>query len=364
MKIFYYFFILLVLLASGFSNAQNFSKVNDTLNVVTFQRFKIPKDKNWVIQNVLDLKVSAKLYSKDGQFIRDLNDIWRELSEEQLKKEVTGGRGITVQAAAYATIENPGTYYIVADVIVLDEGHNRREAKPTYLVNVVYPTIAADINIREKLPYYFSEKKTISFATLEFDEPNEYSYRILNSSNKVVQSGNSSYIILDTLFADLQNVGQTFTIQGLYRGKAFYYLAHGSNKQQLSEWKVMLDAPSAAALGDWAYNADKDHPLAISVDNPAAKRILYTMNAITPSGAVIFVKPEFRNLQITSNPDGLITNINTVAGGVFEYITFDYDKTIVDSMDKCSYKQVTITVEFNTQFNKHEKFVYTGFLLK
>ena len=157
--------------------AQKAPKISDTLNVVTLERFSVPKAKQIVLTNIKQSSIVAELLDKDFKKLRDIKEIVQNPSPEVVKKKSKGGRGVMVQYIVYSTIEEPGEYYIKVNIKYRDE---RRKGKATayYKINVSYPIVNNEISLRDN--YFYSERETMSFATADFSDLNGYSYKIVD----------------------------------------------------------------------------------------------------------------------------------------------------------------------------------------
>ncbi len=348
------FVLILTILTPFVLFAQKGGKIIDTLHVVTLQKFKIPSDRNIVLQNILGLSVDAKFLDESGAFVRKAADIWQSPKQAEFRKEVRGGRGVTVQISFRDAIEKPGRYILDAKIKIKDENRRTHVIPAKYLVIVDYPTMATKIKLRKKAPYYFSEKETFSFATIEFPDPNKYSYKILSPSGRVLQQGKGAVVVLDTVFKDLNNVDKKLTVQGFYNGKQFYYHENGSNEASKSEWTVTLKAPSINYFGDWVVASDKSNtPVVLSVYNENAKKLLFTYGNSTVEGNYVFVAPKIRNLIVRSDPDGLVTLKSYLTAGVFTYVYIDFNQEMLNLIEDCGQlDNVKLHVEFTSQFGR------------
>ncbi len=329
-------------------------KVIDTLHVVTLQKFKVPSDRNIIFENILGISVDANILDANGTFVRKAEEVWQSPSKEKFRKEVRGGRGVTVQLSFRDAIEKPGNYFLDVKIKIKDENRRTHVIPAKYMIAVDYPTMATKIKLRKKGVYYFSEKETFSFATIEFPDPNKYSYQILSPSGKVIQEGRSSVVVLDTVFKDLANVGKKLTIKGFYNGKQFSYHENGDAQPKKSEWVVELQAPVINYFGDWVEAENKvDYPVVLSVYNESVKRLLFTYGNTTPDGNFVFVAPQVRNLVVRSDPDGLITAKTYTNVGVFTYIYIDFNQEMLNMIEDCGQlDNVKLHIEFNSQFGR------------
>ncbi len=357
--------LLALLFAVSVTFAQD--KIIDTLTVVTLQKFKIPSDRNIVLQNILDLNVKADIMDENGNLVRPSEDIWQSPNKADFKREVAGGRGATVQFSFNDALDKPGTYFLEAVIKFKDENRRSHSAPAKYMINVDYPTIASEINLRNGAPYYYSEKETFSFATIEFSDPNKYSYQIVDPSEKILQSGTGSIVKLDTVFKDIGNVGKKLVVKGFYDGKPFYYRENGDPEPKLSEWEIDLQKPAFNQFHDWTLgdaSEKSNKQLVLSFYNESAKRLLFTYANSTADGNWVFLAPKIRGLRITSDPEGLIVYKSSSSSGAFVYIYIDYDQEKVDLIEDYGTVETKLHVEFTTQFNERISKDYIGTLIK
>lgn len=321
--LFYFTFIALI-------SAQDGNYI-DTINVVTFQKFKVPSDKNIVLEAVLNSSLDAQLVTKSGSFVKNIDEVWQDPSQEKLSQETRGGRGATVQTSISTMVEDPGEYVVKLTVSFTTENRAKRSIPVEYLVNVSYPTMASDVAIRKDKPYYYSEKSSFSFAVLEYEDANGYSYEILDQAGNVIENNKGSTIVLDSLLMNLRNVNKTFTIRGLYNGNTFMYLHNGDKTPSQSIWEIKIDKPTDAWFGDWVTEQyDKELGKIIAYDNSMAKFIYYSLNALNADGAYVFVKSNMQGLRIVTDPPDVIKSSQTFAIGAFGGIMLNYNEDIVN----------------------------------
>ncbi len=331
--------------------------VKDTLRVVTLQKFKVPSDRNIVLKDILGFKVSAFITDESGKTLRKVTRIWQSMSNSQFKRKTRGGRGVTIQFAFFDSLETPGTYFVNVKFRIIDENRRRHSVGPIkYLVNVNYPTLASPVNLRSGSPYYYSETKSFSVATIEFSDPNKYSYQIFDEGNNVIQKGRGPVVKLDEVFNNIDYVGQTLKIVAKYAGKEYFYIENGGKKAKKSEWKVKLAVPPIDKFGDWTFSANNDgKPGVIAWDSPSARQILYTIDTQTADKNFVFIAPDIRGVQVVSDPPGLVKLASISQAGAFVYLNLDYDDAVfqqnAQGSDDCPYIQtVTLHVTFDTQF--------------
>ncbi len=332
-------------------------EIKDTLRVVTLQKFKVPSDRNIVLKDILGFAVKASITDENGKVLRKVTKIWQSMSNAQFKRKTRGGRGVTIQFAFFDSVETPGNYFVVVRFKVIDENRRRHVLPPIkYMLNVNYPTLASPVNLRNGQPYYYSETKSFSVATIEFSDPNKYSYQIFDEGNNVIQKGNGPIVKLDKVFNTIDYVGQTLKIVAKYAGKEYFYITNSSKKPQKSEWQVKLAVPPIDKFGDWTFSANNDgKPGVIAWDSPSARQILYTIDTQTADKNFVFIAPDIRGVQVVSDPPGLVKLASISQAGAFVYLNLDYDDAVfqqnAQGSDDCPYIQtVTLHVTFDTQF--------------
>jgi len=362
--------IFLLLFPILFVYGKKKNGVRDTITVVTLQKFKVPADRNIVLKDILAVKAEAYITDENGNILRKISKVWQSMSNAQIRRKTRGGRGITVQIAFLDSLEKPGKYYVSARFKIIAET-GRSIASVKYLVNVHYPTLASSINLRTDSPYYFSETKSFSVATIEFNDPNKYSYQIFDEGSNVIKEGKGPIIKLDDVFNNIEYVGQTLKIVAKYAGKEYFYKDNSSNKPKKSEWNVKLDVPPIDKFGDWTFSANNDgKPGVIAWDSPSARQILYTIDTQTADKNFVFIAPDIRGVQVVSDPPGLVKLTSISQAGAFVYLNLEYDENVfqqyAQGSDDCPYIQtVTLHITFDTQFpGRSLDETYTAALLR
>ncbi len=348
MKKLVYLFLFLVV---SFSGAFAKVAIKDTVNVTALQKFKIPQNKNVVISNVLRIKVDAELLDAGMNPIRKCDELWQDPTKAQIAKKTRGGRGTDVQFSVFETIKKEGTYYIKLDIKVKGE---RGSGKKTvyYLVNVKLPEVAAPIDLNEK-GYFYSQKKTFSFATIQFQDPSLYSYKIFDGGGNVIGQNAGSVIKLDSVLSDLKYVGSKIKIVGYYNGNEFEYRESGNPEVHKSEWEINILKPIINDFTVWRKTKDKNdkEPAFISAYNVRAMRILYSYFGKTEDGFVV-VQPQVRGFRLTSEPKGLIINARQTRAGSWLYVQFELSKDYLDGIEEYGEIETTLHVQFRTQFGE------------
>lgn len=351
-------YILLFLFISATIIAQSSITISDTIDVVTLQKFNVPDDKNIVLTNIKQISIQAELLNSEFSKIRDVEEISQTLSSDEVISKAKDGRGVMVQFIVKEAIEDPGVYYIKIDIGYTDE-QGKGSASAYYLVNVSYPRVNSKINLREN--YFYSEKETISFATNEFADPNEYSFEIIDATSNVLTKGNSSIVSFNNVFNNIKNVGKEITIKGYYQEKQFFYEFNGDDVHK-SEWTFRLNKPNLEEFNDWK-KANPNDRIAISAWNKNAMRLLYTYTGNTPNGFVV-VYPEISNFQFKGEPTELFQNPRYSRAGNFLYVSFGLNDEYLAEMEDCAEQPVKISIKFTTQFDEKVEKIYEGTILK
>ncbi len=351
-------YFLFVLFISVNIIAQDNITINDTVDVVTLQKFNVPEDRYIVLTNIKQISIQAELFDSEFKKIRDVEEISQTLSSEEVITKARDGRGVMVQFVVNEAIEEPGSYYIKIDINYTDE-QGKGSASAYYMVNVEYPRVNSKINLREN--YFYSEKETMSFATAEFADPNGYSFEIVDAAGNVLSSGNGSIVSLDKVFNNIKNTGKELTVKGYYKEKQFFYEYNGDDVKK-SEWTLRLNKPNLEEFNDWKKSNPADK-IAISVWNKNAMRLLYTYTGNTPNGFVV-VYPEVSNFQFKGEPNGLFDNARYSRAGNFLYVSFDLKDEYLAGMEDCAEQPVKITIMFTTQFGEKVEKIYEGAILK
>ncbi len=354
-------FAVFVLLTS-IAFAQKITVV-DTINATTMERFKVPAEKNIVVANVLKIKFNATLLDASMNPIRECKDFYQDPSDAKIKKKARGGRGTNVQYAVFETLEEEGIYYIKIDIKVKGE---RGGGKKTvyYMVDVKYPEIVAPIQLNEK-GYYYSEHKSFSFATVQFNNPNLYSYKLFTSGGDLIEEKKGPIVELDSVLSDLRFVGQKIKIVGYYGGKPFKYREIGGSDVFQTEWEIAIRQPKLNEFTDWRRTDGntKEEPVIISAYNYKAMRILYSYFGKTESGFVV-VKPEIKGFSLSAEPKGLVINARPIRTGSWLYIQFELSQDYLDGIEEYGQVDVKLNVRFKTQFNERVNRTYDATIYK
>ena len=201
----------------------------------------------------------------------------------------------------------------------------------------------------------------MSFATADFNDPNGYSYRLVDVDNNILDEGIGPIVHLDRVMNNIKNIGKKITVIGLYHNKQFFYKYNGYDYQK-SKWTFKLNKPNIEEFDDWKKAKPTDK-IYISAWNKNAMRFLYTYTGSTSNGFVV-VYPEIRNFKFTGKPADLFSQSKYSRAGNFLYVTFKLNEDYLSNMEDCSEQEVKINIEFTTQFGEKIENEYVGTILK
>ena len=351
----------LIILLAAVQIAGQTINISDSLDVVSLQEFQVPQDKYIILTNIKKINFEAELLDSDQNKIRGIKNFSQFPGKEELPKLVQGDRGVLVQFAVNELIEESGIYYVKITANYVDE-YGRDSKTGYYKVEVHNPTIASEINLRKDDPYFYSEKETFSFATMEYKDPSAYSFEIKNSAGKLIDSGSGSIIKLDKALNDLNNIGEELLISGKYNEKEFQYNKMDGSGTGNSSWTIRVAKPALEEFSDWTKSSENDETI-ISAWNKNAMRILYTYIGNTENGFVN-VRPEPKNFNFTASPATMLENVKYQQSGNFLYITFDVNKKFLEQMQDCGQQEIDFAIQFTTQFGEKVRKEYSAVILK
>lgn len=354
MKNIFFTICALLIISYTSSNAQP-GDIQDTITTVTYEQFNVPGERYIVLSNIIDINVSAELLDENYTTIKSIDNIYQFPGKSEFP--VSGSRGTTVQISVRETIEQTGTYYVKVNLDFRSEVGSRN-VPAYYKVIVNNPTMLAPVKIKER--YYFSEKESFSFATAEFSNPNGYSYRIEDAGGGEITSGNGAIVQLDEILNEIDHVGKSLKVIGLYQGKQFTFKSTDGSVGS-SSWEFRIAQPNLEEFTDW--KGAEDQEINVSAWNQNAMRFLFTYIGATENGFVV-VYPEASGLRVTSQPSGAIVNSRSSKSGSFLYVTFNMNPAFLDTMEECGQETVTIQIQFRTQFGENVTKEYTATVLK
>lgn len=339
--------------------AQNDVNIKDTLNVVVLQNFNVPADRFILLTNVFKADFSAELLNSKFEKLRESKNVTQIPSQKELSKQTTGGRGAAVQFAVMENIAEPGVYYEKINIRSQSEV-NQKSITVYYKIVASLPVMSSEISLKPS--YYFNEKETFSFYTREFSDFAGYSYLIEDLRGKVIEKGNGAYVNLNGILKNLQNLGKSLKVTGLYHGQKFNYMDPTTGKTGESVWQFSIKKLNLEEFSDF-QKSDNYKEVSISAYDKNAMKILYTYIGNTESGFVV-VTPEANNFQVKAEPAGFIKSYNAKKSGNFLMVTFELNDDFLATMEKCSEEKLKLIVRFTTQFGENIERTYDASILK
>ncbi len=357
--------LLFLFFVSIIINAQQ-RKITDTLNVVTSQRFKIPENKDIVLTNIKKVTINAELLDQNFNSVRKMTDVKQYPSPDKMATALKGQRSVLVTYSVFENIEEAGTYYAKVNIDLTDEKGSQKP-EVFYMINVRYPVLAAPMNLREN--YFYSEKETFSFATIEFTDFKRYSYAIYNDkTNAILDSGRGPIVTLDKIFNDITMVDSKIRIVGKYNEKEFKCKTKDGTVVS-SVWTTTLNKlgfQSFVFLKEDAEFKDNKEQLIISAYNDKILTFYYGYFSKTASGNFAAAIPIIKNLSVSSEPvQYLKSAMPTIpSNGAFSYIQITPNQDFIDGIEQCGTADIIIRVSFETQFKEKKNFVYHAQIIK
>ena len=321
-------------------------KVDDTLNVVTLQKVRVP-DIPLVLSAITKVNsISAEILNSSGSSILKLNE--KQQFQKPASADVAAkvaqqqGRGVTVQTYFEPMFEEPGVYYLKLAINVTGEAGKALIADKYYMINVNLPTLAAPVAVRNN--YFFGESPAFSFAVREFTDQDKYSYKISDGVS-TIKEGAGSFVNLTDLCNDPQNVGKVIKIEGFYNNELMSYTDPGTGNPVKASWDIAIQKPGLGDFSGWATLSEKDS------ENQASRQFLFGYFGMTPSGFV-FAAPKFNQLRVTSEPDNFIQSVSQSKKGQFPVVEIAVNPAFLESMDIGTDQDVRLTIQFTTQFGE------------
>ncbi|MCF8260266.1 MAG: hypothetical protein K9J12_05800 [Melioribacteraceae bacterium] len=343
-------FILFIFISSLII-AQVPSNVSDTVKAVSLKEFKVPSDKNIVLQDVLSASFAGTLLDANGSVVRESSNGVQIPSADELVKLTRGGRGTTVQYSLLETIPNPGTYYMKIDINFRSETGSR-SATAYYMVIVDYPTIAAPLEFSDS--YLFTEQLKFSFATIEYGDPTLYTFDVQDASGSSIESGEGPIVDMATAFSQEKNVDRSIRVVGMYNGQEFQFKNPVDGTVQSSTWEFLLKAPQMSMFHVWIDPDNNPNNAENSIFYLNDKAMLLYVALMQPNakGAYIAVGPKIRGLQVQSTSP-IITGGRPIESDPFSFIQLDVDNDYVENiMESPGSEFVQLTITFTDQFNR------------
>lgn len=348
--------VLLVLVSNTFAQKVD---VKDTIKVAVLQNFDAPSVGALVFANVLKLDISAELLDGGMKKIRDIKKITQKPKKEDLAIATKGGRGTTVWAVLSDMVEQPGTYYVKVGINMSGEIGSVK-ADVYYMVIAYNPTLAAPVKLRDK--YFYGEKETFSFATVDYPDPNAYSYEITDGGKTPIVQGHGSVVKLDSVFNMVSNCGKKLSVKGLYQGKEFTYLDPSTKKTMQSVWECSLMQPTISQFTTWKQDKP-DENYYLSVDNDMAKQVFFIYTGDTPGGFAVTV-PELQNLRVVSEPENFIASATARKAKPFTIVDMKFNEEFLANMKIGDSENIKLTVSFRTQFGEQIRKEFYAVVIK
>ncbi len=333
------------------------SEIGDTIEVVTLEEFSIPSNKHIVLTNIRNISFEAELLDNQNNFIRKCEKSWQDPPKNQFP--VSGERGKLVQFSLKESIEEAGEYYAKVKIGFVDErGKNNIEV--LYKIIADYPTMGSEINLRDR--YYFSEEETFSFTTMEYKDAKSYSFAVTDAAGGIIDSGRGSVVNLNKVMQSESNVGKKIIVHGFYKGKEFIFKDGKTGEVNRSVWEFELVKPELDEFIGWKGEDEKGDQL-LSVYNEKAMNLLYLYVGKTPTGFAVLA-PKIRNLTVTSEPKNFLKNFSSATSGKFLFIKLAVNEEFIANMEECGEADVTISLQFTTQFNEKITRKYSATVIK
>ncbi|MFH0733778.1 MAG: hypothetical protein V1773_04285 [bacterium] len=358
-------FLLFIFLTGMVISGQQ-RKISDTITVVTSQKFKIPKSKDIVLTNIKRLNITAELLDANFSSVRKINECLQDPAPDKFQNALKGQRSVLVTYAVFETINDAGTYYAKINIDLTDEKGSAK-AEVYYKIIVVHPILAAPMSLRDA--YYFSEKETFSFATLEYTDFNSYSYQVVNEkTSALLDSGRGPIVTLDKIFNDINMVDNRIKIIGKYNGKEFQYKLKDGTVHPAT-WVTTLNklsfSPFVFLKEEADFKVNKD-PLVVSAYNDKILTLYYGYFSKTASGNFATAKPSIKNLSVTSEPVQYLKSAVAITpdGGAFSYIQITPNQDFLDGIEQCGSADIIIRVSFETQFKEKKSYTYYAQIIK
>lgn len=344
-------------------NAQSFD-VKDTVIATTMKDFQIPDEGVIAIANLARFNVTAELLDANGSKIRDLEDITRQPTAEEFDKQTQGGRlGATVWFYFTANVVEPGEYYVKFDLSLQGEAGDRANPTVYYYIMVYDPQIASPVEIKNS--FFFGEKHSFSFATLEYPDWDAYSYEI--SANSGTIQGQGPVVALDEVLSQQGNVGGTITVKGYYNGQQIYYYPEAQSAEtEPAEWTFTVKLPPLQYFGGWAdeEQVDQSTDWYLYPGNQMSNSLFFAYLGLTPDKKFVTITPKAMSPNVTSEPADFVGDVRTSTAGVFMLITVTPSQAFMDAMEVGDDEYVRLTVQFRDQFGNQIKKYFRASVIK
>ncbi len=333
-------------------------QVKDTIKVAALQKFSVPSSGALVFANLLTFNCNADLLDKDMKTLRKIQFSESKPKKEDFAKAASGGRGATVWIIFSDFIDIPGTYYVKVNYDTRGE-LGGLTGSVYYLVIVSNPTLASAIDLRKQ--YFPGEKESFSFATVEYQDLNLYSYKISETGGQVLLQGKGPIVKIDSILKNPANVGKKIQVHGLYQGKEFSCTNPLNGKLEHSTWEFNVERPSLNEFSSWETKENDEW--VVTVYTSASKQFLFVYIGSTPSGFAI-TTPELSGLRVTSDPENFLSGASQRKSSSFKAVDLQVNQDFLDQMKPGDDQKVKITISFKTQFGEQFKKEYFAVVVK
>ncbi len=347
--------LCIISLSSAFAQK---AVVKDTIRVAALQKFNVPTSGALVFANLLKFSCTADLLDKDMKTLRAVKFSESKPKKEEFTKAASGGRGATVWIIFSDYVDKPGTYYVKVNYDTKGE-LGALTGSVLYMIIVSNPTLASAVDLREK--YFPGEKESFSFATVEYQDLNLYTYKLTESGGAVLLQGKGPIVKIDSVLKNPANVGKKIKVLGLYQGNEFTFKNPVTGKFENSTWEFTVEKPAFEQFSSWSEK-ENDQWL-MTVYTAASKQILYVYIGSTPSGFAI-TTPELNGLRVISDPENFVTGGTQRKSSSFKAVDLQVNQDFLDQMKTGDEQKVKVTISFRTQFGEPIKKDYYAVIVK
>jgi hypothetical protein len=233
---------IFVLMSEG--SAQVPGDVEDTLWTVVNQKITLPTNlpeiRTHAIKPVFEVDILAENLS------------WiRKGSYEETKGKVNKTTGsATYVYVIRESFPDTGIFYVRRTFGAGSETGKYVRETTYWKVHVGLPHLVNQISIPPTL--YYSESRSINFATREYADALSYSYQI--EAGGATLKGIGSHVSLDSLLNDVRTAANNtqVVVRGFYDGKPFRYRNPLNNRVDSTVWRVIVSPPNLEILTPWA----------------------------------------------------------------------------------------------------------------
>ncbi|MFA5804943.1 MAG: hypothetical protein WC879_09880 [Melioribacteraceae bacterium] len=227
------------------------------------------------------------------------------------------------------TLYERGEYeYLFKYEISTREGYEHQDSS-FYNIKVKYPTLAAEDHNRDTL--FWGEEFKFSFATVEYNNKNAYSYEIYINGNVKPDTVEPGTPLVDlTKFLDAYSTEKsTIKVIGKYNSRTFNYYDN-KNSLQSSNWEFKILKPNSA----WLDQSIGSNQSMIIIDGPSdsATNTFEVMLALYYYGKDgnkrIFISPDVKDVTEDQNKYKVRYENGPVSS--FIYLSIDLNKIPIE----------------------------------